>query len=80
MYQVKVKSGTNGYSDYDNCDMLIAEIPSNSIPNVGDTLTFGDKENRNWKSYLVRGVERSFNHKNDKHEFQEWISIYVINI
>lgn len=79
MYQVMVKSGTNGYSDYDNCDMMLAEIPSNNVPNVGDTLEFGDKENRNIKRYLVREVRRTFNHENDKHEFGEWIYVYVIN-
>lgn len=79
MYKVAVKSGTNGYSNYDNCDMVLAEIPSDNIPRVGDTLKFGDKSNRNQKTYLVREVTRSFNHKNDTHEFGEWIYVYVIN-
>lgn len=80
MYTVAVKSGTNGYSDYDNCDMILATIPSDNIPRVGDTLEFGDKDNANVKSYLVREVHRSFNHENEKHKFGEWIQVYVINV
>jgi hypothetical protein len=79
MFTIAVKSGTNGYSDYDNCDKVLAEIPSNHIPSVGDVLEFGDKDNANWQRYLVREVKRSYNHKNDKHEFGEWIRVYVIN-
>lgn len=79
MYTVAVKSGTNGYSDYDNCDMVLAEIPSDNIPRVGDYIEFGDKENRDRKKYLVREVKRVINHKNEKHEFGEWIYVYVIN-
>lgn len=79
MFTVAVKSGTNGHSDYDNCDLLLGNIPSENIPSVGDILVFGDSENRNTKRYLVREVKRSYNHKNDKHEFGEWIYVYVIN-
>lgn len=79
MYTVALKSGTNGHGDYDNCDLIISEIPSNNIPRVGDILEFGDKDNRNHKTYLVREVKRTFNYKNDKHEFGEWIYVYVIN-
>lgn len=78
MYTVAVKSGTNGYSDYDNCDMILAKIPSDNIPRVGDTLEFGDKDNTNCKKYLVREVKRTFNHKTDKLDFGEWIYVYVI--
>lgn len=79
MYTVAVKSGTNGYYDYDCCDEVIAEIPSNNIPRVGDVLEFGDSNNYNNKKYLVREVKYSINHKNEKHNFGEWIYVYVIN-
>lgn len=79
MFTVAVKSGTNGYSDYDNCDMILAEIPSDNIPRVGDILEFGDKNNGNQKRYLVREIKHIFNHKTDKCEFGEWIYVYVIN-
>lgn len=79
MFTVAVKSGTNGYSDYDNCDLILAEIPSNNIPNVGDILEFGDKDNKKVKRYLVRAVKRFYNHQNEKHKFGEWIYVYVIN-
>lgn len=79
MFTVAIKSGTNGYSDYDNCDKIIAEIPSSNIPNEGDYLYFGDKDNRNKNKYLVREVKRTYNHANDKHSFCEWIYVYVID-
>lgn len=80
MFTVAIKSGTNGYSDFDNCDKILAEFPSNNIPHVGDILEFGDTpDNRNWNRYLVREVKRTYNHKNDKHDFGEWIYVYVIN-
>lgn len=79
MFKVAVKSGTNGHYDYDNCDLILSEIPSENIPNVGDILVFGDSANKNKEHYLVREVKRIYNHKNDKHEFGEWIYVYVIN-
>lgn len=80
MFTVAIKSGTCGYSDYDDCDMILAKIQSDNIPNVGDILYFGDHNNRNRKKYLVREVERSYNHKTEKHDFGEWIYVYVIYI
>lgn len=78
MFTVAIKSGTSGHSDYDNCNLIVAEIPSNNIPRKGDILQFGDKDNRNNKRYLVTEVERIYNHKNEKHEFGEYIYVYVI--
>jgi|GEM_PF-5878244 len=79
MFYVMVKSGTNGYSDYDNCDLLLTEIPSSNIPRIGEILEFGDKENFTRKKYLVREIKRSYNFKTDKHEYGEWTYVYVIN-
>lgn len=79
MIQVRVKSGTNGHIDYDNCDLFVADIPTNNIPAVGDILFFGDEENNSPEKYLVREVERSYNRPTDKLEFSEWITVYVIN-
>jgi hypothetical protein len=79
MFTVAVKSGTNGYSDFDNCDMILAEISSKNIPKIGDMLEFGDKDNRNKNCYLVRDIKRTFNRKNDEQDFGEWIYVYVIN-
>lgn len=78
MYQVAFKSGTGDYYDEDHCDFILADIPSNNIPNVDDILEFGDKDNKNYKQYLVREVKRTFNHENDKHKFGEWIKVYVV--
>lgn len=80
MFTVAVKSGTNGHSDYDNNDLIIAKIPSDSIPNVGDILYFGNETNGQQKKYLVREVKRVYNHKTETHEFGEWIYVYVINV
>lgn len=78
MFTVAIKSGTSGYANYDNCDLHVVEIPSNNIPQKGDILEFGDKENRNDKRYLVTEVKRIYNHKNEKHDFGEYIYVYVI--
>ena len=34
MFNVYVKSGTNGWFDEDGCDMIIANIKSDNIPHV----------------------------------------------
>lgn len=80
MYYVAFKSGMGSYHHPDDCDQVIAEIPSDNIPRKGDILHFGDKDNRQMKKYLVMEIKRSFNHQNDKHEFGEWTYVYVIVI
>ena len=72
MFYVNIKSGTSGWSDYDNCDKQIAEIPSDNIPSIGDTLEI-DSE-----LYLVREVRRAYNLP--PVTFGEWIYVYVIKI
>lgn len=78
MFTMAIKSGTSGHSDYDNCDLIVAEITSNNIPRKGDVLVFGDEENRHKNRYLVTNIERTYNHKNEKQDFGEWIYVYVI--
>lgn len=78
MFTIAIKSGKSGHFDYDGCDLILAEIPSNNIPNKGDILTFGDDQNRSEQAYLVTEVSRSYNHKNDKQAFGEYIYVYVI--
>jgi hypothetical protein len=38
MYKVAFKNGIGTYYDEDGCDYIIAEVPSNNIPSVGDIL------------------------------------------
>ena len=78
MFIVAVKSGTSGYSDYDGCDLILAEVPSKRIPVKGDTLEFGDENNREKKRYLVTDIHRAYNFKTEQHDFGEWIYVYVI--
>lgn len=78
MFYVAFKSGLGSYSQQDNCDQILAEIPSHNIPSKGDVLEFGDKENMKNQQYLVMEVKRVYNHRNDKHDFGEWIYVYVI--
>jgi hypothetical protein len=73
MYDIMIKSGTSGYSDYGNCDKQIAKIPSNNIPNVGDILQID-------KKYLVREIKRSLVLPTKRYEFGEYIYVYVIEI
>lgn len=79
MFYVHVKSGTNGYYDEDGCDMMIAEIESDNIPMVGEILFFGDQDNRNQRSYLVREVKRVYHHGTGYTPPREWVYVYVIN-
>lgn len=79
LFTVAVKSGTNGYYDHDDCDLVLAEIPSNNIPSVGDILEFANKDSRKQERYLVREVKRNYVLKNDNSAFGEWIRVYVIN-
>lgn len=79
MYSIAIKSGSCGYSDYDNCDWVVAEVQSDNIPRVGDILDIDDGSNEGRKEYLVREIKRSINLKTDKHEEGEWIRVYVIH-
>lgn len=80
MFTVAVKSGTNGHFEYDDNDLVLAEIQSDNIPHVGDILEFGDAENKYPKKYLVREIKRFYNRKNEKHPFGEYIYVYVISV
>lgn len=73
MISVCVKSGTNGYSDYDNCDMVIKEFDSPNVPHVGDFLTI-----KNVK-YLVREVNRIYGDVPQSDNVREYVYVYVIN-
>lgn len=72
MFYVSIKSGTSGWSDYDNCDKQIAKIPSDNIPSVGDTLGITGEY------YLVREVKRVYNLP--PVTYGEWIYVYVVKI
>lgn len=68
-FDVCIKSGTSGYWDEDNCDMLLKrDIKTNQIPSKGDYL-YLDKGH---ESYLVTKVRRTFVNN------EEWNTVYVI--
>ena len=86
MYHVLIKSGTSGYYDYDGCDMSVAEIENNNIPNVGDILEIdrvnlvGEEKHLDVNNYLVREVRRIISIDNINNKQNEWIKVYVIKI
>lgn len=72
MFDVCVKSGTNGYSDYDNCDLVLYRgIKSNNIPRKDDIITVD-----HGLRLLVREVKRSYLIEKN----MEFITVYVINV
>lgn len=77
MFQVAIKSGTDGHHD-----RLLATVSSNNIPVIGDTLQFGDEKNDNFKKYLVREVERTYTFAQafSDLEFMEYIRVFVIEV
>jgi len=79
MFKVAIKSGTCGWHDYDNCDQVIIDIPSDNIPRVGEVLEINDLDN---KKYLVTEVKRVYLIPNETstYEFGEWIYVYVISV
>ncbi|MBD7970246.1 hypothetical protein [Paenibacillus gallinarum] len=79
MFYVAVKSGTNGYEDIDNCDMLLTKIPSNDIPRKGDILEFNDIEDKVHSKYLVREIKRYYQRATEQQVYAEFIYVYVIN-
>ena len=80
MYTVNVKSGTNGHYDYDNCDLRLAEVPSNNIPRVGDILNLVPDGKEFPSDYLVREVKFVLVNGGQHRDFGEYIKVYVINI
>lgn len=86
MFSVAIKSGTCGYFDHDNCDWIIAEIPSTNTPAIGDVLEFGnameldDEANTDRTKYKVTEVKRDYNHETPLRPFEEFIRVYVIKI
>lgn len=73
MFYVRVKSGTNGHSDYDNCDLAIKTIDSPNIPHVGDFLKIDNVK------YLVREVNRIYVDVPQSDSVREYVYVYVIN-
>lgn len=37
-YDVKIKSGTGQYYDYDNCDLLLKRCETHFLPRIGETI------------------------------------------
>ena len=72
MFKISIKSGTCGHSDCGNCDLIVAEVPSTNIPNVGDIVEILCVK------YLVSEVRRVYNLP--PVTFGEWIYVYVIKI
>lgn len=77
MYKIAFKNGIGTYYDEDGCDCIVAEIPSDNIPRVGDILDLeSNDENVSRKQYLVKEVKRVIN----LNPFGEWIYVYVIEM
>lgn len=74
MFTIAIKSGTSGWDDYDHCDKVITEIPSDNVPNVDDTISF------NGETYLVRSISRIYYMGKENKKFEEYIWVYVIKI
>lgn len=70
-FHVLIKSGTSGHSDYDNCDLLIADVKDCSVPNKYDVLKINNNQN-----YLVTEVVRSLVAVDKR--WNECIRVYVI--
>ncbi|WP_442637755.1 hypothetical protein [Rossellomorea marisflavi] len=79
MIEVRVKSGTNGHLDYDNNDLFVADIPTKSVPYVGDILEIPNAEEGKLETYLVREIKRSYVFPTKRRAFQEYITVYVIS-
>lgn len=73
-YDVKIKSGTGQYYDYDNCDLLLKRCETHFLPRKGETIQINlSKEKRiQYYSFLVRDIEYWIN------EDKSGIYVYVI--
>ena len=68
-FDVCIESGTSGYFDGMNCDLLLQrDIETNQIPSKGDYLYL----DKGYEPYLVTKVRRSFMNN------EEWSTVYVI--
>lgn len=78
-FSVNIKNGTGGYADYDDCDLHIIDLESDSIPRK-DEIIYISREGKTVESYLVTSVERQYNipKKNGEWKYGEFINIYVI--
>lgn len=71
VFDVCVMSGTNGYSDHDNCDLLIEEnIKSETLPRQGESLEIDGG------LYTVLEVRHSYS-KHPQAGNQMYHSVYV---
>lgn len=78
LYYVNIKSGDSGHYSSDNCDILVAKIPSDNIPRIGEILHIYDDGSS--KKYLVREIVRSINLATERYGFGEWTYVYVVEI
>lgn len=70
-FDIRVKSGTNGHIDYDNCDLVLySDIKTNNIPRKDDVIEIDNDR------LLVREVNRSYLIEKNR----EYITVYVINV
>lgn len=72
-YDLSIKSGTGGWFDEDGCDSCIAELETDFIPRIGETIQIDN--NNVYKKYLIRDVEYWYRSKE-----RNGITVYVIPI
>ena len=82
-YEIKIKSGTGQYYNYDNCDCLIKKCETPFLPRIGETIqiSFNDEINQitgekciRYYKFLVRDIQYWIN------ENKNGIYVYVIPI
>ena len=80
MFEVKIKSGTSGHFNCDGCDLKVAEIWTDQVPNKHDILELIDKENKS-NQYFVTEVKRSYLLPTEtRFNTEIYTSVYVIKI
>lgn len=81
-YEIKIKSGTSQYYDYDNCDLLLKKCETPFLPRVGETIQINfneinqktGKKCMQYYKFLVRDIQYLIN------EDKNGIYVYVIPI
>lgn len=59
-FSLSMKSGTGGYEDYDNCDLILKSVMlTETLPRTGETIQCKVKDS--YRTFLIQEIRHIFN-------------------
>lgn len=75
-YDIRIKNGTGGHYDSDDCDKHVATLETDFLPRIGETILLTEKDTPSrYVHYLIRDISYWYL---DKHA--NGICMYVVPV